>query len=494
MFRAKSLFFALLLFVSACSTGRPRLTSVREVARAGGSPQISRVVDLGDLALPRGGEIATSGSDGRLVVGELMLVYGDDFGKQPALVLGGEPCEVVSHVTGGGVIVRVPAGVPGGKVKLELSTRRGRTQKALEIHRRGIAATGGKVRRFTLGSDGTPTLGAELALPKVKQLLLSQDGAIAFAVTGGKLVLQSLDMVGALRVVRSDDLPGKRLQTAAGSPAGRLAILTDSHLVIVDTRRSRVPALYKPLALPRALLDKKMGGAALSPDGRTLAVLLMESNQLLLFDVSDPTGLRKPEMLDLLPEAKLPRVRSAQFSRDGSTLWVSTGDTLASLEAGHQAPEVLVLKLTEGAVVGEPKRRALREGFVSVAPAVGAGEPTPAGTSIRKEVARSSLYLGAGSAALMSKKSSAAKGLVFRVRSGHEVATLAAGDWSPVAVAVAGRPQLLVALAARGAARELVLVTMPAWVAGAKPRVTVLGGAKLAAEQLFSRGLLALQP
>ncbi|MBW2733002.1 MAG: hypothetical protein JRH20_11470 [Deltaproteobacteria bacterium] len=492
MVRFRFLFLAVPIFAVACATGKPQLTPVREVARASGSPQILRVVDLGELTLPRSGEVSTKDSDGRFVVGELLLVYGDNFGKQPALALGGEPCDVLSHVTGGGVVVRVPRGVPAGSVVLEVSTRRGRTQKKLKVDRRGLVSTGAAVQRFSLALDGVPTLGATLELPKVKQLLPSKDGAVAFAITGGKLAIQSVEMIGPLRVVGSDDLPGKQLQTAAASRSGRLAIVTDSHLVVVDAQRSRQPSFYKPLALPRALLDKRMESAALSPDGRTLAVLLMASNQLLLLDLRDPRTLPQPELREILSEAKLPRVRALRFARDGRTLWAVAGDTAGSINAGHQVAEVLAFTVVEGAVVGEPKRVVLREGFVPVAVAVGAGDPTPAGTAIRAQVARSSLYLTAGSAALMSKASPSAEGLVFRV-SGGKVTTLLPGKWSPVAVAVAGRPNVLVALAARGSKRELVLITRAAWARDVKPQVTSLKGT-LQLHELFSPSSLVLQP
>lgn len=493
MLRAKSLLLSFSLLLMACPAGKPRLTSVREVARAGGKPVIKQVIDLGALSLPRSGELATNGSDGTLVIGELLLVNGDDFGKQPALVLGGQPCEVLAHITGGGVVVRVPRNVPAGEVTLEVSTRRGRTTKQLQVTRRGVVIVGDQLQRFSLGNDGALALGDKLTLPHVKELLLSPDGAVAYALAEGKLALHVVEMVGELRVTRSDDLPGKRIQTAAASPAGRLAVVTDSHLVVVNTRRPRAAAVYQPIALPRALLDKTMTHAALSMDGRTLALLLAESNQLVLFDLGNPSALPKPDVRDLLPSAKLPRLRAMRFALDGRSLWIVTGDTSASIDAGHQAAEVLTLNVAEGLVVGEPTRATLREAFVPVAAAVGAGEPTPPGTAIRKAIARSSLYLASGSAAVMSKKAAVGKGLVFRVRSGMPFDALVPGDWSPIAVAVAGQPQVLVALAARAKDRMPILLTIPAWARDAKPRIAPLGAVALDQARLFSPGILALQ-
>ena len=94
----------------------------------------------------------------------------------------------------------------------------------------------------------------------------------------------------------------------------------------------------------------------------------------------------------------------------------------------------------------------------------------------------------------MSKKATSGQGGLFRVGAGGAAEAVATGAWSAVAAAVGGRPQVMVALVARGAKNELALMSFEAWAPAPKPRVTALEGASLSGGRLFTPAGLALQP
>jgi hypothetical protein len=477
---------------------RPVITPVREVSRGGGVPQIVKIVDLGAMRLPKRGPLTIKAGDGQASIGELLLLWGKDFGKQPAVAVGDEPTDVIAHVSGGGIVVRVPWGIPSGPTQIKVTTRGGSAKLRYPIRRVGLVGDAKGLRSFAIGKSGKATVGAPLPLSGVQGLTTSPDSSVAYAVVleRGKLALVTIDLTAQKPAeVTRDPLPGAKLFGIARADRSTLvAVVTNTHVVYVDASVGTVPALFKPLPLPRNLDGRPMTGVALAPDGKTLAALAEDKNQLVLFDARKPTVLPAPQILDVLPTARLPMVHSAAFSLDGKKVWALGGDTKASIAAGHQAAQLVAFTLAEGRATGEPTRWIASETLAPAAASMARSAPTPAGTAIRTQTASSALYMTAHTFARLSKGGSAQGGVLLRAVENKPVEKLLGGDSLLGAVRVVGRPQTIVVTGARakGRAFERILLTRRAWDDQAKAEVVVVAPMKTVGAPP-SPGLLVVQ-
>src|SRR5690242_1805762 len=114
------LMIALLATAGCATAGFPDVVEVREVSTTFGPPSISRVRDAGDVRLPQTG--AWKGEpDGVAEPGELLLIEGENFGRLPTVSIGGRATTIVARTDGGGIVARVPTGVPVGNVPVVVS-------------------------------------------------------------------------------------------------------------------------------------------------------------------------------------------------------------------------------------------------------------------------------------------------------------------------------------------------------------------------------------
>lgn len=478
------------------TTGAGALTvvSVRDVGRAWGSPSIKRIVDLGSGEVVRSGRLGRGSSDGKGTIGERLLIWGDNFGKQPAVVVGDEPASVLAHVDGGGIVVRVPWGVDAGERPVTVTTRRGKDRKSYPVRRAGLVADGAGLVLFTIEPDGKLAIGGRLPLAGARFVAMSHAAAVAYvgSSANGKATLHTIDLSGDRpREHTRDKLDGTRVEAvlhAARAPVA--AVLTDSSVVIIDAHRPLTPALYKPQPRPAALRGKVVRDAAVAPDGKRLAVLRAEDNRLVLLDASKPTIAPPAQTVDVAAQAVLPRTVACAFSLDGKQLYVTVGDTRRSIEAGHRAAELLSYGLGDEGP-GEPERSALDTVGAPLQMAVGTSEPTPAGTAIRTQIASSAVYVTGGAPALL--QGGAGGGQLVRALHGKPAATVAKGDWVASTLAIGGRQQVLVALGSDGGKRALL--AKPAWK-DSPLSVTSLAGAAAtkASAKALDLGAVAVQP
>ena len=102
--------------VAGCATsGFPDVVDARDVSTTFGPPTISRIPDAGGVRLPQAG--AWKGEpDGVAGPGELLVIEGDNFGRLPTVSIGGRATTIVARTEGGGIVARVPTGIPVGNV------------------------------------------------------------------------------------------------------------------------------------------------------------------------------------------------------------------------------------------------------------------------------------------------------------------------------------------------------------------------------------------
>src|SRR5207247_1269476 len=82
---------------SCAGRGWPDVVDPRDLAVSGSAPEIEHVRDLGNPDLPRSGPIVGADPDGIATPGELVLLEGSGFGKQPSIHICGRPAAVLSR-------------------------------------------------------------------------------------------------------------------------------------------------------------------------------------------------------------------------------------------------------------------------------------------------------------------------------------------------------------------------------------------------------------
>jgi hypothetical protein len=341
--------------LAACTTtGLPPVIDARDVSAASGQPHISRIRDAGTVIVPLHGNIEAI-TDGMAGPGELLVIEGSGFGRQPTVAIGGRPTEVRARTKGDGLVVRVPGGSSTGFVDVQVTTAGGTARLGFELRRLGAAlGRDDHLRFFVIGKEGMKALPDAISIHDGRAVRVDSTGGAALVLAdsleGSRLVVVDL---GRAQPAILGSLPISHLGAAlaAASLAPRVAIVGDGKLSMLDTSSLRRPVLYDPVALPKEV--RGIRAAELSPDGHVLAVLLAEGNRVIALDVGTPTAPQLISNVEILPNERLSLVRDLAFSPDGQTLWVISG---ASADTHPQVvpTRITALKLVAAYADGGP--------------------------------------------------------------------------------------------------------------------------------------------
>ena len=469
--------FPVALLAGCAVSPTPPVIDVRDVSKAGGPPEVVKMVDLGTGAAPRmGEEVIARGGQGRVVIGELLYLLGKDFGKQPRISIGGRGTQVLAHTAGGGVVVRVPWGIDHGKVVVDVVHNRGRGSATLRIDRLGVALAGGKLWPFRLQFDGKITGLKPMELPGARLLSMSHDGSAAYAVGGeGEGRMWVIDLTGATPKLVEERKLGKGTPMAVVAASQRPfgGVISDETITLFSTDNAINPTLYTPQKTPVALLKKGIISAAMGGQAKSLALLMSDLNEVALINMSEPTKLSGHTLLKILPGEVLSLATDLRFSADGGSLWVVSGDNPRSVEGGLQPARLTMLRVTAGADKETPPTAILHQTWQlgqDLAPlrlAVARGEPIPPGTSIRSEPSSSAVYAAMAPSQVLTKPV-ADRGMLRRSSLGQEPIDLLAGKWLLTSQDVVGKTQRAVAAGCSGSVDkpQLVIVAGPAWEKG----------------------------
>ncbi|HEX6839454.1 MAG TPA: IPT/TIG domain-containing protein, partial [Polyangia bacterium] len=234
-----------MLLAAGCATsGYPDVVDVRDVSTTFGPPSVSRIRDAGAVRLPQTG--AWKGEpDGIAGPGELLVIEGDNFGRLPTVSIGGRATTIVARTEGGGIVARVPTGVPVGNVPIVVSQPKGRAQKSFPMRRFAVVAHAGQLTFLRVDKDRAEPVGKPLPVPGARVVRISGDGAAAYAVAnradGDHLVAVDLCAPGGPRIASEKKLAhhGVLLATAMDAPIA--AVVGDGEITIVSTRDARQP-------------------------------------------------------------------------------------------------------------------------------------------------------------------------------------------------------------------------------------------------------------
>lgn len=259
--------------------------------------------------------IQEEGADGVAVVGERIWLLGQSFGPNCAVAFGKLPALVLS-ASAVDLRFQVPEGIDVGQHKPTLSCDNGETDFDLKVQRYHLV-TAPALDRVAVLDELSPNVIADslkrVVFKSPEPVVLSHDSAVAFVgtaatafdtprvgiidlVTAGGPTLQGVGVPHAEPV----KLPIFGLAAAADAPL--LAVAGGLYVVLYDTTDPRKPARVGAIQLvkvtPGKPLPELSAGfftrVALTPDGKTAAVLDGAADELSIYDVSAPA---QPKLL-----------------------------------------------------------------------------------------------------------------------------------------------------------------------------------------------------
>lgn len=502
------------IFSLACAPAQQfTLVSSRQLSAASGAPEIDAVLGLGNRQISGEQFVSLKQTDSNLQIGELVYIRGRRFGKQPTVSINGRPAAVIGLAQEGGLVTRIPTGIDVGKVTVEVSNRFARGLYQTEISRLAAVLSGGVLRLVSVGREHAATRWLNsLPVPGATHIAIDALGAVAYLAGSeagkARLWVHDLGTTPPGHRVRRRALPGSRIVALVSSRHSvRSVVVTDSHLVVIDSTEPARPAFHKPWPLADLGLQGKVRDCAISADGERLALLLSEGNRLLLFNLTDLAALGSkpfhkakprvapaPMVFNALPDARLPVAAAISFARASNRLWLVSGDTHGSISGGYQP-----LQLTLFDVTAEPRLVRQVELQKMWAPrylTLGAGPPRPAGTSIRQAPASDALYVAAQPSDSLKEASPSASGRIFRVYA-KEATRKFSGPFVVGPVAVSGkRPVLLGLIATKtNAGWRKELYSVAPWQGQPAARQLILDDPELvSATAPIELGDLAVQP
>lgn len=404
------LVFAALGAVAACGgPGARDLVGMDQVPGSSDAPKIARIVDLGDVGLlPPRGEVPQGDSDNVYVMGELVLVEGEDFGKLPALQMGGAPVDIVARTGAGGIVARIPPGIDAGPTEVTVTHPGGRDATTIETIRSAVVIdrAAGTVHVLALGRGDTGRAAAAYPIPGASFAAFSPDAQVAYVVANPTTASGSATMY-VIALTSSGGpklLPDHRLglpqvtafATSTGAPLG--AVAGSGKLVLLDLGVPRTPTVGQPFPLVGDAL-----ALAIHPTGKRIVALSPHDNKMTPLDLSDRRSPRVELPVDLLPGEREPMAVDLEFAPGGEEVWAVCGDGPESL-AGGTHPTRLVVVSWETNVPAVHRTADLAAAGAPLGISVGRRESIGSATAIRSTRRRAPIVVASVSPQLYSRE------------------------------------------------------------------------------------------
>ncbi len=382
------------------------VAQVRELAEATHAPEIADVIDLGGVDVPARGRIRPSGRDGVAVVGEGLWVRGQGFGRQPTVYVAGAVALVLARTADGGIVVRVPPGTLAGKQTLRVRTLAGQAQVPLNVRRYAVAWNNlGQSRWLDASDEGRgPSALAQrhsVTLPAISRLAFSSDARAAYVLGSDARELSVIDVAadGGPDKVFALELEGKpvwALKAAALAPV--LVVLRQDDVMVLSTVQAARPPRSRPRPLPAEVQKRQPIAAAVSPDGRHLAVAVAQGNQVALLSLSERSALPIEAWLTIDDGMRAPPIRDLGFAMEGNVLWVLSGPLINEPNSG--AMPTTLSRLTVQHSGARPtlklhETHQLADAGVPTALGVSRTRPLPSGAAIRRPPSLARVLVGA---------------------------------------------------------------------------------------------------
>ena len=387
--------FTTLTWLTAAGCGGlwPAVVEDREIDPGSSAPRITRVRDVGSPKLPDTGAWIGA-SDGVVVPGEVLLIEGSNLGRLPTVTLGGRGASILARTEGGGILARVPKGVPAGTVEVVVAHGSGRASATVNLHRLVVLLHHDLLHLVEITKSGLGAPSPPVQIAGAHSVRLHPDGGVAYVLANKRLVVVDLAAIPAPRIVGEIALRHAATQLAASDRAPILVAVGAGQMTFIVAKDALHPSPYEPVPLSHELVGAV--AFALSPDGKSLAALVPDGNRLEIFDIEQPRAPKAKASLPLLPEARLPLVRDLAWSVDGETIWVVSGTSTKS----HPTVEPTRLSAVRLGVGDEARLSVWRTQVVlgAGAPlrlAIARGQPLASGTTIRTPPEKAAVFVTA---------------------------------------------------------------------------------------------------
>jgi hypothetical protein len=334
--------------VAGCGGPDARDIVTRDELSAGESgPKIARVTDLGDIrSLPRSGAMPRPDSDDHFALGELILIEGNNFGRRPAIRIGGQAVKILARTGGGGIVCRIPAGIDSGTIEIVVSHEGGRDATSVGVERYAVLLdpTSGQVYFAALGRGSEAEVRARFPIPGAFAVRISPDGRAAYVVSNPSEADQtvavhvvSLTAAGGPKHMRAIHLELAQVSAFAAAERAPLAVVAGrGKLVLLDLKDA-----LKPRALAPFPLVGEVHAVAVHPEGERIALLSPRDNLLTAINLVDRDLPRMERTVDLVPGEREPQAVDVEFAPGGGEAWVLLGDgpnvTVAADEVARPA-------------------------------------------------------------------------------------------------------------------------------------------------------------
>lgn len=357
-----------------------QIVNTRDLAEADSRPAITVVQELGGADIMVPGNIAGVPGDGVAVVGEGLWIQGTAFGRQPTVLIGGLPAFVQARTADAGIVVRVPPGVGTGPQTLQVRTRAGVAEVPLNVRRFAAAWTNdGALQWLAMPVAGKAPAPVVASSPSVTKLAFSSDGRAAYSVDAAARRLTVFDVTtqkgpASAFALELEGTPVLALAAAADAPV--LAIVRAHDVMVLRTSSAVRPPRGRPRALPDDIAEALAGQpvvAAVSPDGRFLALPLDRGNRVVLLSLQNSDAAPVVASVVVDPSVRAPSLIDLGFSVEGDTLWVASGARAGSESLGVRPTRVQALTVQS---VGDGVKLTLGKSY-----SLPAGEPTTLGVS-----------------------------------------------------------------------------------------------------------------
>ncbi|HWM89035.1 MAG TPA: IPT/TIG domain-containing protein [Kofleriaceae bacterium] len=302
-----------------------------QLPRGAEEPKISRVTDLGDVrTLPRSGVMPTPDSDDRFALGELIFIEGSNFGRLPAVRIGGESVRILARTNDGGIVCRIPGRIDSGTIEIVVSHEAGRDATSIGVERNAVLVdrSNGKVHFLVLGRGSESDVRGTIRVPGAFDARISPDGQAAYVVSNPAGSAQTaavhviaLTSAGGPRQLRALHLDLPQVSAFGVAEKARLgAVVGRGRMVLLDLRKP-----LQPRALPPFPLVVEAHALAIHPEGRKIALLSPRDNILTTVDVASRNMPRVEAAVDLVPGDRDPMAVDVEFA-PGGAVWALLGD------------------------------------------------------------------------------------------------------------------------------------------------------------------------
>lgn len=511
-----------LLGVAGCGASFPPVLSAADIGSLReGSPRIARVRDLGAAHIGRPGPLQAE-PDGRIVMGELILIEGSGFGIQPAAGIGSRSGEILWRTSGGGIVMRVPVGSAAGRQTAWVQAGFRRTEAPVELHRIGLVLDTRRGKLHTVlvrgDADATPGVtaaGAPLDVPDARALAISPSGAAAYVLQhgggapggGDRIAIVDLAAPGGPRITETRPLRHAVHSLVVAERDPVLAAVGPDQVTLWDLTEARRPAPWAPAPLPEEVQGAH--AAALDPSGTLLGLAVAETNQVLLVRIKPGLAKVSPRLVGqiaALPSVRQPVLHSLRFSADGETLWLTSGDTVASRPAGHQPTRVTAIRIAppsgEAGAAPAPdadrtleirKTIELRDAGAPVRFSLARAQPVAAGSAIRTPPETSTLFLTTVAPAALDGKAPA-DGALLKSDLGGAVTPLVSGKEALVGLDVSPDAGLALLATAAAGPDGLQVAAVPTRSGAAPARLSLGAAESTTPAPPFDQYVVVLQP